>query len=324
MIDVSVVVPTYNRRAVLQRTLSRLLEQTHEDARYEIVVVDDQSTDDTWEWLEQTQEQHARVVTVRNRKKGRGQARNAGIAAARGEIVCFVDDDVWVTPGFVAAHWQAHEQWGGAAVVIGKLEACAETAKTIANEYDDGRLMRVEQRLAAAGERIDAGLFRTGNVSVRKSFLAEVGGFDENFQAYSYEDSELGYRLMANGGMFRYAPEAAGTHYTEIAIPQILRKKAEAGQSAVTFLRRWPKAVDRVPAPFPIPGVETTLRHEGLARRVAKIMLLSRVAGWGMTGVLRLGTMLRCRKMCFWALEWLGWRHYTRAFREAAGQSQSC
>jgi glycosyltransferase involved in cell wall biosynthesis len=324
MIDVSVVVPTYNRRPVLQRTVSYLLEQTYDDARYEIVVVDDQSTDDTWEWLQQAQEQHAPLAAVRNQKKGRGQARNAGIDAARGEIVCFVDDDVWVTPGFVAAHWQAHQKWGDAAVVIGKLEACSETANTIANEYDDGRLMRVEQRLAAAGERLDAGLFRTGNVSVCRSFLAQVGGFDEGFQAYSYEDSELGYRLMANGGMFHYAPEAAGTHYTEITAPQILRKKAEAGQSAVIFLRRWPDAVDRVPAPFPIPSVETTLRHEGLVRRVAKRVLLSPGVGWAISATLGLAMWLRCRKVCWWALDWLGWRCYTNAFREAASRLRSC
>jgi len=321
--DVSVVVPTYNRRPVLQRTVRYLLEQEFTEGRYEVVVVDDQSTDDTCEWLEEARTQHEQLVVVRNPSKGRGQARNAGIGAATGQIICFVDDDVWVAPGFVAAHWRAHQRHGPKAVIVGKLSACPETARTIANQHDDARLVRVEQRIEAAGENLHAGYFRTGNVSVSSDFVREIGGFDESFKGYSYEDSELGYRLMANGAVFRYAPDAAGVHYTDTTIADLLRKKAEAGRSAVTFLRRWPEAADRVSAPFVVPGVPTTDRRDGLAKRSVKALALFPLSEVLMRGLLAAAVGVRHRGASCFLLDCLGWVEYAKAFRRAAKDSRS-
>ena len=318
MIAVSVVVPTYNRCEVLQRTVRCLLEQTFAAEQYEVIVVDDQSTDDTWQWLQEAQAHDRPLIAVRNPKKGRGQARNAGLSAARGEIVCFVDDDVWVVPGFVQAHWEAHQRAGERAVVIGGLGHCPETKDTIANAYEDARLVRVEKRIQDAGEQLDAGFFRTGNVSAQRRFLTEIGGFSEAFQGYSYEDSELGYRLKAHGGRFVYAPQAAGVHFTEISIAAILRKSTEAGRSAVTFLRLWPEAAGPVPAPYAIPGIPATARHDSLLKRVNKAVLFSAPARAVMHGLLTGAMALGHRDASFRLLGALSYSYYSSAFRLAA------
>ncbi|MBM3335457.1 glycosyltransferase family 2 protein [Candidatus Sumerlaeota bacterium] len=312
------MVPTYNRRPVLECTIECLLQQEFPEGEYEVVVVDDQSTDDTAEWLAGAAAQNDRLTAIRNPSKGRGQARNAGIRAAHGETICFVDDDVWVVPGFVAAHWAAHQRYGPKAVIVGRLDVSLETAKTIANEYEDERLVRVEERIQAAKDNLHPGFFRTGNVSVRAHFLQEVGGFDEGFTGYSYEDSELGYRLLANGAEFRYAPDAAGEHYTATSTADVLRKQAEAGRSAVTFLRRWPEAVERLSVPFAVPGVPTTAKRDGMIRRVAKWLLLSRPCGLAMGWLMVAAEMAGWKRGSFFLLDWLGWTKYARAFREAA------
>lgn len=315
--DVSVVVPTYNRRPVLQRTVECLLAQDAPGVRYEIVVVDDRSTDDTWASISAAQASDDRVVRVANPSKGRGQARNAGAKTARGQIVCFVDDDVWVAPGFVAAHWHAHRGHGPNRVVIGGLGVCPETPPGIANEYEDARITRVEQRIAAAGDELTAGFFRTGNVSLHRSMLEAVGGFDESFRGYSYEDSELGYRLTAAGAKFGYVPAAAGVHYTEITVAQVLQKTCESGRSAVLFLQRCPAASTDIPVPFAVPGVAATARYEGTARRMAKAIALSGASEIAMRGLLTLVVATGHRRAGFFVLDWTRWVLYSRAFREA-------
>lgn len=316
MMDVSVVVPTYNRRPVLERTVACLLEQDYNPARYEIVVVDDQSTDDTWEWLQEVAAREHRLKVARNRKKGRGQARNAGVEASSGQFICLVDDDVWVVREFVSAHRQAHCEHGARTVGIGSLSTCADTRATVANQYEDARLMRVEKRLRDGGPDIDPGLFRTGNVSVARDFLQAVGGFDECFRGYSYEDSELGFRLKSNGGQFRYVPRAAGVHFTDATVQATLRKKQEAGASAILFLKRWPDAADRVSFPFEVPGVCTTVRHDGLLKGIGIRLFVSAPAGCLMCGMLRLSVCLRWRPAALFWLDVLGHHRYSRSFRQ--------
>lgn len=322
MIEVSVVVPTYNRREVLKRTVRCLLEQTGTVADYEVIVVDDQSTDGTAAWLQTAQAGLPRLTAVTSPRKGRAQARNAGLAVARGEVVCFVDDDVWVVPGFVCAHWEAHAAGEPKMVAIGRLDTCPDTCPTVANAYEDARLMRVEHRLATAGDGLGPGSFRTGNVSVRRAFLAEVGGFDEGFHGYSYEDSELGCRLLAHGGRFRYVPQAAGCHFTQVTVPEILRKRREAGVSAVTFLRRQPEVSASIPAPFAVPGVPTTARHDPLPKRLAKALAVSPPTGWLLGGLVGLLSRTGWRGACFPLLQVLEYHHYARAYRRAAQATQ--
>lgn len=323
MITLSVVVPTYNRREVLQRTVRCLLEQTCDSGEYEVLVVDDQSTDGTLAWLQEAEKTDSRLRVFPNPSKGRAQARNTGLRAAQGKYLCFVDDDVWVVPGFVQAHCEAHQSAGEKAVVIGALGKCPETEPTLPNDYEDERLARVERRIQQAGDNLDAGFFRTGNVSVSREFLQEIGGFCEKFRGYSYEDSELGYRLMASGAKFVYAPEAAGVHFTQISLASILRKSTEAGRSAVTFLRLWPEAAGPVPAPFVVPGVPTTERQDGTIRRMTKAVLFSAPVRGLMYALLRVALALGIRPLTFRLLSDLTYSRYAVAFRQAARESEA-
>src|SRR5688572_314955 len=97
-IDISAVITTYNRSSSLAAALNALLSQNAGGVRYEIVVVDNNSTDDTRATVEGLiAKGHTNVRYVFESKQGITHGRNAGIAAARGRIIAFTDDDVVVT-----------------------------------------------------------------------------------------------------------------------------------------------------------------------------------------------------------------------------------
>jgi GT2 family glycosyltransferase len=90
-------------------------------------------------------------------------------------------------------------------------------------------------------ENIDFGLFLTGNVSVPRVILEECGGFDESFKDYSYEDSELGYRLHQNGTCFSHEPNAIGYHFFSEPLNKICAKAYDSGRSLEVFIRLHPE-----------------------------------------------------------------------------------
>jgi glycosyltransferase involved in cell wall biosynthesis len=108
-LDVSVVLPTYNRAANLRRTLASVLGQ-RTTRRYEVIVVDNNSTDDTRAEVERAIAAGADVRYVLERNQGVSHARNAGIAAARAPLIAFVDDDVWVDDAWIETICRSFEE----------------------------------------------------------------------------------------------------------------------------------------------------------------------------------------------------------------------
>ena len=170
--SVSVVIPAFNHAAYLEQTISSALAQTWRD--FEVVVVDDGSTDDTPEVAERFADS---IHFIWQANRGMAGARNTGVRAARGQFISFLDDDdVW-KPNYLAA------------VTLKFLEdpnlaACYTGAQMIDSE---GHLLPQTSARTVAPERlystlIDGGFFPPSTVTVRKSVLDEVGLFDEALQ----------------------------------------------------------------------------------------------------------------------------------------------
>src|SRR5262245_8557962 len=203
---VSVVVPTYNRRGLLEQTLPALLHQAGQTAEVEIVVVVDGSRDGTLEMLRQFRGNPClRVVSQENR--GLAAARNRGADASTSEVVLFLDDDMILRDGSIAAHLEAHAD-GVDRVVFGGLALAEGLRRSFLKQGIEIWGSQVEERLAAPGYDFRFDDCHFGHASMSRRLLSRAGGFDESFIRYGNEDYDLGWRLIQAGTEMRYLSAA--------------------------------------------------------------------------------------------------------------------
>lgn len=185
---VSVVIPAYNSSRTLRELLESIEESREQD--FEVIVVDDGSTDDG---AEAAASLGARVVRL-ERNSGPAVARNAGVKAAQGEIILFLDSDVRLKPGLIAH-------------VAGRMEA--EPELLALNGYYSPRPVNPGFMQSFKARYIhyqfqgkeDTPVLETCCAAVRKNVLLELGGFDESYRGPDIEDYELGYRISERGPM---------------------------------------------------------------------------------------------------------------------------
>jgi glycosyltransferase involved in cell wall biosynthesis/peptidoglycan/xylan/chitin deacetylase (PgdA/CDA1 family) len=242
-IELSVVVPTYNRALLLDFCLRALVAQVPPDAEFEVVVVDDGSSDTTPEVLAY----HASRLPLRfERQPNRGQpaALNLGIELARGETCLFIDDDVIAGPRLLAEHVRAQRESGGA-IALGNLSLqLPDRAGGLARYV--GRWWARQYGEFERGERTPT--FRScysGNVSVPRAALLEAGGFAE-WLARSF-DVELAYRLERAGLPIVFVPEGRGVQIYEKGFAGIARDFDAAGRAAVAMVGREPALLPHLP-----------------------------------------------------------------------------
>ena len=234
MIDVSVVIPTYNRLDTLQYVIPSLLANELGNARMEVIVADSCSTDGTAAYLAGVMERHRNVRHLPGDYSGRAMARNAGIAAALGSIVLFTDADIIASPDLVVQHLAHHG--GGARVAVVGMEVQVDSYE----EYERKRA-NPSLRRQLHGERpksLSWLYFLTGNASARRADLERVGKFDESFTGYGHEDLELGYRLQHAGVRLAYEPRAVNYHWHPVPYEEQKKKMELAGRSTVRFYRK--------------------------------------------------------------------------------------
>ena len=210
----SVIIPTFNRKDSLQKTLDGLGRQTYSHAQFEAVVVSDGSTDGTDAFL--TQYAKTSPFTLRpvfQSNGGPARARNNGIENARGEVVVFLDDDVEPGPDFLSVH-ASHHAGSDKTVVIGPMlpDPALSWREPAWIAWEHAML---EKQYSAWRTGVWSGCgphhFYSGNASLRREHLLAVSGFDEHFSRQ--EDVELAVRLEKECGVrFVYAPDAPGIH----------------------------------------------------------------------------------------------------------------
>lgn len=227
----SVVIATYNRGPILEKCLRALLDQTLAPEMYEIVIVDDGSTDDTPDLVARLRTALPAWTYHPQANAGRSRARNVGIGLARGEIVVFIDSDVVVVPTFLETHLRLHREADGRRVFVQGLSVDTD-------RFDDPASTPVTAR------HVSAAVFATNNVSVPRAYLVEVGGFDEGFVEYGWEDLELGLRLKKIGVEMIRTREARGFHwhprFTMADMAGMRRIEEERGRMAAYFYRLHP------------------------------------------------------------------------------------
>ncbi|MGD9794173.1 MAG: glycosyltransferase family 2 protein [Acidimicrobiia bacterium] len=212
MATVSVIVPTFNRRARLERVLAALGTQTFPLDQLEVIVVSDGSTDGSVEWLS-TQSFPFAFEVVEQANAGPAAARNNGVAHSSAPLILFIDDDVVAEPGLVAAHCQAHDRHGDHAIVIGPMLTPDEEPLLPWVRWEQTMLYKQYRDMTQGRWHPTARQFYTGNASLPRRAFDDVRGFDTSFRRA--EDVELAYRLADRGYHFEFEPEARARHYAE-------------------------------------------------------------------------------------------------------------
>lgn len=231
---ISVVVPTMNKVALLRQTLAALLVQDPGQAvDWEIVVVNDGSSDGTAAFLETLPAGGSPSVQVvaPPRNVGRAAARNLGAKAARGQFLLFMDDDIVAPPGLIAAHLD----------LLDGRDDCGTIGPAVTDPglIDAPHFHYLDTRGVA---RLPAGrapgrFFVTQNAAVPRAAFLAVGGFDENFSAYGFEDMELAFRLEDEAGLhFEVLPAPVPRHVHHHTLAEYFAKKIECGQQSLPRL----------------------------------------------------------------------------------------
>ena len=241
------VIPTYRRRDALPRTLDALERQTVGTRAFEVVVVDDPVEDDS-ELVARDVEADRRPYAVRHLHRDRpgvSAARNAGWRAADAELVVFIGDDILAAPDLLARHRAVHRREPGDETgVLGRV--------IWARELKVSPFMRWLDR----GYQFDYGSLRTGeapwthfytsNVSLKRSMLERIGGFDEERFPFLYEDLDAGRRLSEHGFRLIYEPEATGEHLHPTDVDDWRRRMAATAAAE----HRWVETYPDMPAWF--------------------------------------------------------------------------
>jgi len=233
--QLSIIIPTYNRKEVLLKALEGYRHQTALAEILEILVVDDGSTDGTEAAVAAFSQ--TSPITIRyhpRQNSGQAAARNSGIRAAIGRVLLFTDDDIIPRPTLVAEHTAWHQKYpGDNFAILGKVVWSPELHPTPFMEWLglSGALFGYGH-LSPGNEAGFADLY-TCNLSVKREFLMNFGLFDESFRGYGYEDLELGCRLARKGFRMIYNDAAIGEHYKRMSYADACRREESICRAAV-------------------------------------------------------------------------------------------
>jgi GT2 family glycosyltransferase len=237
--NVSVLIPTHQRRAALRAALESLAHQTVEPETYEVVVATDACSDGTQEMIDALDVPYE-LRRVEPPGRGRSAAVNTALANAGGEVAIVLDDDMRVVPEFVERH-RAHHAPGSRRCVLGAVPVELDAGSTHAARHVKARFDRHLSRLSDPAHLALPRSFFTGNASLRVEVLSEVGGFDESFGIYGNEDVELSLRLRKAGVELDYDPEAKAFQEYGKDLKGLQRDTLAKGRTTVLLARSHPE-----------------------------------------------------------------------------------
>jgi len=225
----SVIIPTYNRISLLKNTLESLFRQDFRG--YEIIVVNDGSTDGTDGYLSNFSEQ-GRINYIKQPNMGPASARNAGLRCASGTFIAFTDDDCVVPRDWLSRFHQILLQTQ-ADIAGGKVKNCVNrniysaTSQEITNHFVDffGKNGQVTAFLTS------------NNVTYRAETLRKAGGFDEKFRRAGGEERALNLKIVGNGGRSLLSSDVIVEHHHKLNFRSFFKQQFNYGRGAYILYR---------------------------------------------------------------------------------------
>lgn len=235
---VSVIIPTHNRRVLLQRTLDALGLQTYPLRQVEVLVIADGCTDGTTDMLRHYKAPFVLRI-IEQPGQGAAAARNKGMAQASGQLFLFLDDDVEPTLTLIEEHVRAHQDRPGQ-VVIGPYLPIVRRPADFFHIQLQAWWESKFSALSQPGHRFTYQDLLSGNLSLDAELFDKVGGFDPTIQDCGGEDYEYGVRLIKANVIFNFAAGAIGYHHIHETtdLDRIFRRARQEGGTDVLIGQR--------------------------------------------------------------------------------------
>ena len=234
--NISVVIPTYNRKLILEKCLFALENQllNNKIISYEIIVIDDGSTDGTTNWIVENKDKLPHVVLFEQKHGGPALGRNLGVMKSKNEIIIFIDSDLVVLNDFILKHVQKLSSYWK------KYDKKCFTYGSVVNTSNFRNPIEENFKITD----FSFAYFATGNVAISKKLILKAGLFDTSFSLYGWEDLELGERLKRMGTKLIKCPQAVGFHwhpeFTCKQIKSLIQKEKERAKMALLFYKKHP------------------------------------------------------------------------------------
>jgi glycosyltransferase involved in cell wall biosynthesis len=234
--ELSIIIPTHNRSGLLQQVIATLYEQRFPNERFEVIVCDSASSDDTPQVLQKLAAAHPNFRSVRVNEPGAARARNFGLATATGTWHLLIDDDILVAEGFLQTLFDSMKKYPDS-VLLGYIDAPWEDSKDPFLRY----LLQaqdVNRFEFPDPSNVSPLHFYTACVAFPRSLLKGLR-FDEGFCAYGLEDIDFGMRLLEDGTKkMVYIPGMRVRHEYFPRVADYRRKKFNLGRNLSHFINK--------------------------------------------------------------------------------------
>jgi glycosyltransferase involved in cell wall biosynthesis len=305
-LKLSVVVISWNQKEFLQRLVGQLLDQDYPRDRYEILVVDDGSTDGSREWLGTLTVNSVRCI-FGEKNRGRGASRNAGIRAALGEIVVMTDGDHTVPLNYLSILAERHTR-----------EYCIIVGKSHFADHPDHRALNYYLNEGGASKlppdaRLPGRYFLTRSCSVPRDLLLKVGLFDETFTAWGGEDLDLGLKLEQTGLPIYGESACLAIHHHLRSLDQLLDVMHAYGRDSVPILlQRHPQLFEELNLNRTLRNPSASGSHGAISRTFFRLIMIAPIYH---SVRMFANVMRRCHLPRF-IFDYLHLRQYTYGYRD--------